>query len=677
MVVNKIKENVIGMAASSSQTNEISNDEQEIEHVVEGDILSVNDVIHCKLLFEFDSGQVIRYKIHSPIVDQHRSIEGSFLNGTLDGRMEDIIRSKILKLIHIKDKESELAVQLSLRIICDKVRNRSWYFSNTQIDGKWAGYRVPNEYNIFEGCIRTVKSSGDEPYYTAFCRTPCIPVATGHNIDTGEYWVQLKFANIYNRPHTEWVSQEDALSRRGIMRLASRGINLIEKNSSTMNEYLSSCLMVNGPEMPRRFVTEKNGWKCENTIFAFGNRGFSNGEVLDIVPLMKEAYEGLKVSGDIQAWIDAVNPIIHLPLVRFKMYAVFTAPLLRLLNIQSFILDHYGESSIGKTFTNDLAMSMIGDADTLRFNGDTTKTAAEILAQMYTDLPLYLDETGTQQSEDVLKALVYMLANEQGRMRGHKEGGLRETGKWKTVALTTGERPLTSHKSFSGQQVRSIEIRGGLTQDVIENIKHAADIRKDHFGHFTEPYFRKLYEYMPKLEMMYKMARERYVTKDNVKTNRMAGTFATILVAGMLLEDIFSETGIEPIEPHKIIDHFFIRCVKENPIENYSIRALHTVMDWVQSKNMCFYDFEKPHNNNKFHEFYGWIDTEYIDIIPSELRKVMERSGFDSTRTKNDWIDEGIVIVNQGRKDYKVCHNGIHKKVIRFSRRRINEILFC
>lgn len=57
---------------------------------------------------------------------------------------------------------------------------------------------------------------------------------------------------------------------------------------------------------------------------------------------------------------------------------------------------------------------------------------------MLTDLPLYLDETGMQQSEEVMKAIVYMVSNGQGRMRGQKDGELRETGTWKTVALTTG-----------------------------------------------------------------------------------------------------------------------------------------------------------------------------------------------------------------------------------------------
>jgi uncharacterized protein (DUF927 family) len=658
----------------------MSSDDKSLNIIVEddiitGDIVSQYNVVHCKVSFS-PVGKDILCSVHSPIIDklQGKNIGRQFLNGLLDNRIEKAIVKDIIDFTGLEEK---LIILMCLHQISDVVRKQPWYVSNNEIDRMWGGYRVPEGYAIADGCVNMEKLRQDmnERYYVPFCRVPCMTTATGRNIDNDEYWVRLKFMNIYNVTHEEWVSQQDSLSRRGIMKLADRGINLIEKNASTMNDYLGACLKTNAVELPRMLVTEKNGWKCDNTIFACGKRGFSNGKILEIIPLKKEAYDGLRVSGELGDWINAVKPIIHLPMIRMKMYAVFTAPLLRLLNVQSFILDHNGESSIGKTFSNDLAMSMIGDADTLRFNGDTTKTAAEILAEMYTDLPLYLDETGTQQTEDVLKAIIYMLSNEQGRMRGHKDGGLRETGKWKTVALTTGERPLTSHKSFSGQQVRVIEIRGGLSKDVIDDVKVAADTMKESYGHFVEPFFLKLDEYKNNVSEMYQMSRKRYLSTDSVKVNRMASSFAAMLTAGIIVEDMLCDAGIDPIEPHEIVDQFFIKCVLEDPIENYSIRALQTVMDWVHSKNMCFVDDDNP-SETRTYDFYGWIDKDHIDVIPSELRKMLDRSGFDSVRTRNDWIDDGIVVVNSGRKDLDTRHNGKKVKVVRFVREEVNNALF-
>ena len=540
----------------------------------------------------------------------------------------------------------------------------------------WNNMIVPTGYSL-NGCLNQIvyNKNIDDKIEVPFCQSPAIVTSVGANIDDGGYWLEVTFNDVFDQELKEWISQKDALSRRGIMELATRGLNLIEKNSSTMNEYISQCIKTNRSRLPKRIVTEKNGWKNENTLFAFGCHAFSKDEIYDIIPLRKEASQGLKECGEIEEWIKAVQPIMHLPMIRLKMYAVMAAPLLRILGIQSFILDHNGESSIGKTFSNNLAMSMIGNADILRFNGDTTKTAAEILAEMYTDLPLYLDETGTQQSEEVLKAIVYMLSNEQGRMRGHKDGGLRETGTWKTIALTTGERPLTSHKSFSGQQVRVVEVRGGLTKDVIEDVKTAADTIQKNYGFFAYPYFIKLFEYLPQITEMYKMSRQRYITVDNVKTNRIADSFAAMLVAGMLLEDVFYDHGIETTEPHKIIDEFFTTCIDTNKIESYSIRALHCVIDWTQSKNMCFYDEDNP-SDRQSHEFFGWISQDYIDVIPNELRKCLDRNQFDSGRVFNDWFDDGLLVTNKGRRDYNATHNGKQSKVVRLKRKEVYNVLF-
>ena len=642
------------------------------EQSIECTVSSLQNVNHCKIKFTLD-GNKITCLIHSPIIDQWREDSLEFPNGALTADIEDKIIGMVLDMTKIK----KLDAGLSLESAFAELRKQPWYLTGDASGGMWRGFIVPDGYSIKNGNICTLKlnDDGSVKYETPFCRVPAIATSLGRNIDNDEYWIEISFTNIFGESHSQWLSQQDALSRKGIMSLADRGLNLIEKNTSTMNDYIGACLKANRERMPRRFVTDKNGWKCENKLFAFGNRGFTSDEPVEIIPLRKEASVGLRVRGDVETWIEAAKPVISLPLVRLKMYAVMAAPLLRILGIQSFILDHNGESSIGKTFSNDMAMSLIGDADVLRFNGDTTKTAAEILAEMYTDLPLYLDETGTQQSEDVLKAIVYMLSNEQGRMRGHKDGGLRETGTWKTIALTTGERPLTSHKSFSGQQVRVVEVRGGLTKDVIEDVKRMADVRKKNYGHFAQPYFDKLFLYFNQLPQMYQMSRKRYITVDNVKTNRIADSFAAMLVAGMLLEDVFGDMGVETVEPHTIIDHFFNKAKEENTIEAYSTRALQAVMDWTQSKNMCFYESGAT-GDGRGNEFYGWIDEHFIDIIPSELRKMLDRAGYDSTRVINDWLDDGLIVANKNRKDYKTTKNGKTLKLIRFVKEEVSNVLF-
>lgn len=105
-------------------------------------------------------------------------------------------------------------------------------------------------------------------------------------------------------------------------------------------------------------------------MFAFGKLAFRKDDILDIRSLRKEAYQGLHTQGSLKGGIDAVKPLIHCPQLRFKFYCVLAVPLLRILGGQSFFVDHWGESSTGKTAGFDAGYSMLGNPEQLRFNGD-------------------------------------------------------------------------------------------------------------------------------------------------------------------------------------------------------------------------------------------------------------------------------------------------------------------
>ena len=638
---------------------------------VEADVCTFDNINKCKIRAELKDNTISVW-CHSPLINQWRTTEPiRFDNGALSGNIEN----KIISMATEFAQTERVAVTGCLYPFFEDIAKQPWYIGPSMLAGKWAGMNVPAGYTINNGnvCIEKFVSK-DDKIEVPFCRVPAMISAVGRNIDNNEYWDEILFTDIFGGVHREWISQQDALSRRGVMKLADRGLNLIEKNTSTMNDYLSACLQANSGNLPHKVVTEKMGWKCDNTLFAFGERGFMADKTIEIIPLRKKVSDGLQCFGCLEEWVAAARPIIKYPLLRFKMYAVFAPILLRLLNVPSFVVDHSGESSVGKTFSNDFAVSQLGDADRLRFNGDTTKTAAEILAEAYTDLPLYLDETGTQQTDDALKAIIYMLSNEQGRMRGQKDGGLRETGTWKTIAFTTGERPLTSNKSFSGQQVRVIEIRGGFSHDVIADIKNAADTRKHHYGHIAERYFEKVFMYKERLPEIYKAARQRYITVDNVKTNRIADSFAVILTAGILLEEIYEEIGLDTIDPHTIVDGFFKTAAEDDKIVNYSTRALQTVFDWVATRESSF-DVWNSSKDFQAHEFLGWITEKYTDIIPAKLRETLEKAGFDSTRVINDWIDDGVLKSDARGKDIAVTHRCKTHRAFRFVMSEVIDIL--
>ena len=114
-----------------------------------------------------------------------------------------------------------------------------------------------------------------------------------------------------------------------------------------------------------------------------------------------------------------------------------------------------------RSTTVELALSIWGDPAKLIMSGFSTAVGKERLATIFTDMPILIDETQVATEEENNK-FVYMIANETGKLRGKKDGGLDDTQSWKTLAFTTGEAPLTTEKSFMGMSARVLEIYGGL-----------------------------------------------------------------------------------------------------------------------------------------------------------------------------------------------------------------------
>ena len=114
---------------------------------------------------------------------------------------------------------------------------------------------------------------------------------------------------------------------------------------------------------------------------------------------------------------------------RFILAASFTAPLLRILQQRIFFVYNWGGSKGGKTAALKAALSAWGP------------------------------------KQENLEKIVYMIASGTGRARGSKAGGLQTLNTWRTVALATGEEPLSTETTQTGVSTRVLEIYGGPFDD--------------------------------------------------------------------------------------------------------------------------------------------------------------------------------------------------------------------
>ena len=74
----------------------------------------------------------------------------------------------------------------------------------------------------------------------------------------------------------------------------------------------------------------------------------------------------------------------------------------------------------------------------------------------------------------LFEKIVYMISGGQGRIRGNKGGGLQHTQQWRTVAIATGEEPISTSTSQTGVSTRTIEVYGAP----FDNEEDASDIHR-------------------------------------------------------------------------------------------------------------------------------------------------------------------------------------------------------
>lgn len=164
----------------------------------------------------------------------------------------------------------------------------------------------------------------------------------------------------------------------------------------------------------------------------------------------------------------------------------FAAPAMPLANAESGGINLIGTSSTGKTTTLNVAASVVSNEKYVQM-WRATSNGLEGVAAQYNHSLLPLDELSQSDPEDCGE-MVYMLANQKGKLRMSKAGVPRPTYEWQLLFLSTGEKDLASHigsgrkKIKGGQLVRCLDIPAdaGIGMGIFEQLHGAASP-----GHFA------------------------------------------------------------------------------------------------------------------------------------------------------------------------------------------------
>lgn len=296
---------------------------------------------------------------------------------------------------------------------------------------------------------------------TTVCRTPIILTQRLKSMETGEEKIEIAF-----KRDGQWsraiYPRSTVFTSRNITALADLGCTITSENAKQVVSFLAALEAENIDIIQKADSTSTFGWQTKGRFLP----GHGDDIVLDIEPSLRGWAAAYHAAGTFEGWVDTMQPHRSRDKFRFILAASFAAPLLRILQQRIFFVYNWGGSKGGKTAALKAALSAWGDPERLMVNFNATQVALERMAGFYNDLPLGIDERQLAgQKQENLEKIVYMIASGTGRARGSKGGGLQALNTWRTVALATGEEPLSTDTTQTGVSTRVLEIYGGPFDD--------------------------------------------------------------------------------------------------------------------------------------------------------------------------------------------------------------------
>lgn len=417
------------------------------------------------------------------------------------------------------------------------------------------------------------RESGEIINNETWLSSPLEVIGTGSD-DAGQYYFVLRWKAPNRKEKTiRALPAGDIGEREGWRTLKSGGVKVVA--STGYRGLLSDWLQQTAPAQEWG-ISHRAGWFRGAYIMP-------DGEVIGEPenPVMfnggSAAASGYTVSGTPESWRDSVARLAGgNPMMMLGVAASLAAPLIGLVNADGFGVHLFDNSTAGKTTTADIAASVWGYPDLLRLTWYGTALGIANEAEAHNDSLLPMDEIGQGTSAKDVATSAYTLFNGAGKLQGAKEGGNRELRRWRTVAISTGEKDVETFlaeegiRAKAGQLVRLLNIpmeKSTVHHEHANGYDHAKALKAaytENHGATGREWVKWLASQQQEAKDAVKAARERWdgLIPENYgdQVKRVADRFAILeaaLIAGQYL------TGWSEQASRDAIQHCFNAWVGE------------------------------------------------------------------------------------------------------------------
>lgn len=477
------------------------------------------------------------------------------------------------------------------------------------------------------------------------CRTPILLTQRLKSLETGDEKMEVAF-----KRDGEWqraiYPRSVIFFSRSITALADLGCTITSENSKNVVKFLGALESENIDIIPKNDATSTFGWQPGRRFIP----GHDEGITLDIDPSQRGMAAAYCQNGTMERWIEHMAPHRSREKFRFILAASFAAPLLRIVKQRIFFVYNWGGSKGGKTAALKAALSAWGDPERLMVNFNATQVGLERTAAFYCDLPLGIDERQLAgNNQGALEKIVYMIASGTGKIRGAKSGGIQTVHQWRTVALATGEEPLSTETSQTGVSTRVLEIYGGpfdneqdaalMHQQAAMDCGWAGPAFIEHILQMDER------EIVERYEDMQRYIRE---TSQGKNGSHIAGIAAVALADSLIDEWFFGGNPRESVaEAKRMAASILINQVEANTTD-VNENAVQFIVDWVLANRSYF-------GANAIGTCLGFTsesgNTAYI--FPSMLNQALTKAGYSPRKTMKYMAEKDLIATDIDRKTGK------------------------
>lgn len=504
------------------------------------------------------------------------------------------------------------------------------------------------------GIYRIDYSATIQPIKIKACPHPIVPVEIINNIDTNTEKVKLAF---YKRKEWQYaiVERKIIASNTAIIQLANRGIEVNSENAKNLVSYLADMIELNNLETVDGIT--HLGWINKDFI-PYTNKYKYDGDVA-----YKNIYEAVSTKGNYETWKQVIRKLrANSITIRFLMASSFASVLVKIFQINPFIVHVWGKSSNGKTVAQMICASIWGNPakGKLLSSLDSTKVASERLCNFLRNIPLILDELQiTKTKYKNYDTLIYELTEGKGRDRGTVDGGLTNVTEWDNIIILSGEEPITSLSSKEGVKNRVIEIEENET--IVENGNQIVKTILNNYGYAGKE-FVEIIKNKKDLFSEYNDIVEKLKKEQN--SPKQINSIAVILLADKITSELIFEDNAITFEEAK---DYFTKDVDE------ADRYIDLIIDVANANINNFYD--SSNNFPPSGQVWGKIEKTtdgkgaimYYDFIPTKLYEVLEDNNISWNGIKKKMVTKGYVIKNEKTNEYTQNQkiNGTQQRIIK------------